>query len=127
MRHRPVQGDLGTDDRALAAEAAAAGVLDEPDGVEALIEVLADQGVMVPIGAVAELEAVFEEQVNRRAGEAIRRIGLRLEGSAAAVALRRVLAGTEGESLREAAVGAGCSHVAIWKLERKIKRRLTGG
>lgn len=128
MRHRPANGNLSTDDRGLQAEAvAAAGVYGEPEGIDGILEILGERGLPVSIELAEELERAIDVEATRRAAEAVRRIALRLEGSAAAVALRRVLAGTEGESLREAAMGAGCSHVAIWKLERKIKRRLTGG
>lgn len=88
-------------------------------------------GCAVPISAAhiaaESIEGLIDQEARRRAGEAFRLIASKLEGSAAAVALRRVLLGDDSQSQREAAAEAGCSRAAIVKQEAKIRQRIGGG
>lgn len=64
------------------------------------------------------------EEANRRAAQMVRELLMRLDGTAAAVALRFAVLGAEDASLREQAKAIGVSQAAISKQVRKIKTRV---
>jgi hypothetical protein len=68
-------------------------------------------------------EKFLAVEVNKRSGEVMRKILTALDGTAAAVALKRVLSG-DTTPLRESAKVVGVSHVAIFKQEKTIRKRL---
>lgn len=98
------------------------------DGSESFFELVQDllevNNVLLPDPVIRELERIIEREAMCRAGVAMHDIVDCLEGSGPGIALKRVLAGPQGKSLREAAEEARCSHVRIWFLERRITERL---
>lgn len=70
-----------------------------------------------------ELEALIVTEANRRAGATIAELLHKLPGPTGE-ALRRVVLGDRGESLRDAAKRVGCSHVSLIRAEHRIRRRL---
>src|ERR1700728_2997085 len=79
----------------------------------ALFYALEDTGAAFPDSpaAVALIEQAFEAAGDRRGADCLARMAARLEGTAAAEALRRVITGN-AEPLRPAAARVGTSHVA---------------
>jgi hypothetical protein len=72
---------------------------------------------------VSLIERAFEAAGDQRGGDCLKRMAQQLEGTAAGEALRRVITGST-ETLRDAAARAGCSHIAIFKQEKTIRKRL---
>lgn len=73
--------------------------------------------------AIVIIEQAFESAGDERGADCIKRMAARLEGTAAAEALRRVITDNT-EPLRDAAARVGVSHVAIFKQEKTIRKRL---
>ena len=90
-----------------------------------LADLLAEHGVRPEAALVDELKRLVVAESYRLAGGALHDVLGRLKGSAAAVALRRAIAGEE-VSLRDAAREAGCSHVALLRMQRRIGQKLRG-
>jgi hypothetical protein len=74
-----------------------------------------------------QLDAIIAAEAVRGASAMLRHLLYALDGTAAGVALQRVILGDQGESLRDAASRAGKSHVALHKHERQVRERLTAG
>jgi hypothetical protein len=74
--------------------------------------------------AVALIERAFESAGDQRGADCLARMAARLEGTASAEALKRVISGDDADPLRDAAERAGCSHVAIFKQEATIRKKL---
>lgn len=103
--------------------------VEQEPAVELLIEqVLQEHGM--PAAEIPEalerLDGLALRLSVLRMVEYLRRILNDLEGTAAGVALRRAILGSEGEGLRVAAKDLGISHVALWKREKAIRKRLKG-
>jgi len=98
----------------------------EPPAEVQLLEDLLDVGVIIPdpSATLAIIGEALDQAGDQRAAEALARMAARLDGTAAGVALRRVIVGDD-EPLREAAERTGTSHVAIFKQEKRIRQRLT--
>jgi hypothetical protein len=90
-----------------------------------LLDALRQAGSHFPdeAGALRAIEAALDQAGIERAAEALGIMAARLEGTAAGIALRRVISG-EDEPLRDAAERAGVSHVALWKHVQRIKKAL---
>ena len=91
-----------------------------------LADILADYGLDVPPRAIERLEEECHQEGIALAVEFTHELASRLEGTAGAAALRRVLQGPYAPTARTLAAQAQCSHTAILKAERKIRRRLAG-
>jgi hypothetical protein len=97
----------------------------EPSEAELIAAALEDAGIVAPPALIFDLERLLHRMSYRMAGEALARLSLRLpRHSTAGVALARIIRGSEGESLREAGRRCRVSHVAILKLERRLRRQL---
>lgn len=93
-----------------------------------LVWQLVECGIVAPDrqGEAREIvELAFDRHGDARAADALRVIVARLEDTAAGLALRRALSGDK-TPLRDAAEKAGVSHVAVWKQERTIAKRIGG-
>jgi hypothetical protein len=73
---------------------------------------------------VRAVDYFIEQVATGRAGEVLRHWLLVLDGNVETVALRRVVLGDGGQSLRDAAKQSGISHVALWKAEARLRERL---
>lgn len=90
---------------------------------EEIEEMLYQCGLPANSTAVMAIDKAIDERALRRAGEAIRQFALKLpKNCAASIAMRRVLIGDGGESLRDEAKASGVSHVAIFKAEKRIRK-----
>ena len=98
----------------------------EPTDDDLLNELLAELGVTPTRSQRMLADAVLTSIALRRASDALGALLIRLDGTAAGVALRRALLGDGGLSLRDEAERIGCSHVTIFKHEAKIRQRLPG-
>jgi hypothetical protein len=91
-----------------------------------LADILADYGLDVPPRAIERLEEACYAESVALAVEFTHELANRLEGTAGAMALKRVLQGDYAPPARTLAARVGCSHTAIIKSERKIRQRLAG-
>ena len=94
-----------------------------PNGAEFIDSILSDAGIYGTREMILRLDREMERRAIRRAGEVLRVVAWRLEGTSVGEALLRQLG--SGASYRKAAVKAGCSAPAVLKAEKRIKRRLT--
>ena len=96
---------------------------DSPE--QSLIYTLLELGCTIPDApkAFEAIQRAFDEAGTRRAAESIRRMVAMLDDTAAGMALRRVISG-DSTPLREAAKAAGVSHVAVFKQEKLIRKKL---
>ncbi len=101
----------------------------EPSLIERIAEMLAQHGVapgtatQAAQGAVDLLESAANELAIEQTGRMLAEFVLRLEGTTAGEALRRVILGVD-EPIRAQAARAGCSHTALLKQVKRICVRL---
>jgi hypothetical protein len=91
----------------------------------ALIRALEDTGATFPDppAAVALIEQAFEAAGDQRGADCLARMAARLGGTSSGEALCRVISG-DTEPLRDTAARVGVSHVALFKQEKTIRKRL---
>ena len=90
----------------------------------ALDDLLLEHGVIANAELIAALDAYTEQQATGRAAAMIREMLSRLNGCAAAVALRWVVLGVGEQPMREQAASIGVTHQAILKAAKLIRRKL---
>lgn len=104
-------------------------VNDDTGPAERVVEILRGAGVEAE-ALIETAEALQEALADFVLEERVRAWGeilAALEGTAAGVALRRVLTGGPWRSGREASRVAGVSHTALRKMETRIAKRLRSG
>lgn len=126
MRHRKLDcdvSDLVTGPEAmLIARRTAAPTF--PDLAARIEDVLLDHGFSVPPECLMELEEVVEDHSFQLAGSFVRNLILSLGKSPAAIALARALLGTDGQSLEQDSLAAGCSKQNLHRKETAMRRKL---